>query len=149
MAKGVNGNILFQLVVKMVTPKEEPAGMRTQSPTTISAIFEDYIARRVAGQKSKHIAATTRRTSMIPNRREMNLVFKMDLYSLVAHSFGFLEPGNRFIPAPYLELLGAALMQVGARAVRRLVLGPDARSENQGRGHLSQQHARKRPGVEM
>jgi len=56
MAKGVNGNILFQLVVKMITPKEEPAGMRTQSPTTISAIFEDYIARRVAGQKSKHVA---------------------------------------------------------------------------------------------
>ena len=59
---------------------------------------------------------------MIPNRREMNLVFKMDLYSFVAHSFRFLEPGNRFIPAPYLELLGAALMQVDARKVTRLII---------------------------
>ncbi len=59
---------------------------------------------------------------MIPNRKEMNLVFKMDLYSFVAHSFRFLEPGNRFIPAPYLELLGAALMQVGARKVTRFII---------------------------
>ena len=59
---------------------------------------------------------------MIPNRREMNLVFREDLYSFVAHSFRFLEPGNLFIRAAYLELLCAALMQVGARAVRRLVI---------------------------
>jgi hypothetical protein len=64
---------------------------------------------------------------MIPNRREMNLVFKMDLYSFVAYSIGDLEPGNRFIPAPYLELLGAALMQVDARAVTRLVVNMPAR----------------------
>jgi predicted phage terminase large subunit-like protein len=59
---------------------------------------------------------------MIPNRREMNLVFREDLYSFVAHSFRFLEPGNRFIPALYLELLGAALMQVDARKVTRLII---------------------------
>ncbi|MGB8899370.1 MAG: hypothetical protein WCC90_09185 [Methylocella sp.] len=59
---------------------------------------------------------------MIPNRREMNLVFREDLYSFVAHSFRFLEPGKLFIRAAYLDLLGAALMQVGARAVRRLVI---------------------------
>ena len=59
---------------------------------------------------------------MIPNRREMNLVFREDLYSFVAHSFRFLEPGNRFIPAPYLELLCAALMQVDARKVTRLII---------------------------
>src|SRR5580704_10418410 len=59
---------------------------------------------------------------MIPNRREMNLVSREDLYSFVAHSFRFLEPGNRFIPALYLELLGAALMQVDARKVTRLII---------------------------
>ena len=98
---------------------------------------------------------------MIPNRREMNLVFREDLYSFVAHSFRVLEPGNRFMPAAYLELICAALMQgrrpSGEAAHRQLGaqtfeihrdfrgiprLAPDARSENQDRGHLSQRHAR-------
>jgi hypothetical protein len=40
---------------------------------------------------------------------------RSDLYSFVELSFGVLEPGNRFIPAAYLELLCAALKRVGAR----------------------------------
>ena len=58
-----------------------------------------------------------------PSRRELlNVVYKLDLYSFVQRSFGVLEPGNRFMPAAYLELLCAALMQVDARAVKRLII---------------------------
>jgi len=46
----------------------------------------------------------------------------LDLYSFLQRSFGVLEPGNRFIHAPYLELLCAALMQVDGRAVKRLII---------------------------
>jgi hypothetical protein len=61
MAKGVNGdiraaNILFQLVVKMITPNEEPAGTGDEISDDDLSIFEDYIARRLANQKSKHVA---------------------------------------------------------------------------------------------
>lgn len=59
---------------------------------------------------------------MIPNRREMNLLFTGDLYSFVARSFRVLEPGNRFMAAAYLELLGAALMHVAVRKVTRLII---------------------------
>ena len=61
MAKGVNGdiraaNILFQLLVKMITPNEEPAGTADAISDDDLSIFEDYIARRLANQKSKHVA---------------------------------------------------------------------------------------------
>jgi hypothetical protein len=54
-----------------------------------------------------------------PSRRELlKAVYKLDLYSFLQCAFGVLEPGNRFMPAAYLELLCAALMQVDARAVK-------------------------------
>jgi hypothetical protein len=61
MAKGVNGdiraaNILFQLFLKTITPNEEPAGTADVISDDDLSIFDDYIARRVAGQKSKHVA---------------------------------------------------------------------------------------------
>jgi len=61
MAKGVNGdiraaNILFQLFLKTITPNEEPAGTADAISDDDLSIFDDYIARRVAGQKSKHVA---------------------------------------------------------------------------------------------
>jgi len=63
-----------------------------------------------------------------PSRRELlNVVYKLDLYSFVQRSFGVLEPGNLFIRAAYLELLCAALMQVGARAVKRLIINTPPR----------------------
>jgi hypothetical protein len=40
----------------MITPKEEAAGTADEICDDDLSIFEDYIARRVAGQKSKHIA---------------------------------------------------------------------------------------------
>ena len=52
----------------------------------------------------------------------LKLVYKLDLYSFVEASFAVLEPGNTFIAARYLELLCAALMQVDARAVKRLII---------------------------
>jgi hypothetical protein len=58
-----------------------------------------------------------------PNRRELlKAVYKFDLYSFVQCSFGVLEPGNQFMPAAYLELLCAALMQVDARVLKRLIV---------------------------
>src|SRR3984893_5370596 len=63
-----------------------------------------------------------------PSRRELlNIVYKLDLYSFVQRSFGVLEPGNRFMPAAYLDLLCAALMQVDARAVKRLIINTPPR----------------------
>jgi hypothetical protein len=61
MAKGVNGdiraaNILFQPFLKTITPNEEPAGTADVISDDDLSIFDDYIARRVAGQKSKHVA---------------------------------------------------------------------------------------------
>jgi hypothetical protein len=58
-----------------------------------------------------------------PSHRELlNAVYKRDLYSFVQCSFGVMEPGNRFMPAVYLELLCAALMQVDIRVVTRLIV---------------------------
>jgi hypothetical protein len=63
-----------------------------------------------------------------PSRRELlKAVYKLDLYSFLQCSFGVLEPGNRFMPAAYLELLCAALMQVDARAVKRLIINTPPR----------------------
>jgi hypothetical protein len=63
-----------------------------------------------------------------PSRRELlNIVYKLDLYSFAQCAFGVLEPGNRFMPAAYLELLCAALMQVDARAVKRLIINTPPR----------------------
>jgi len=60
MAKGVKGdiraaNILFQLFLK-ITPKEESAGTADAISDDDLSIFEDFIARRLANQKSKHVA---------------------------------------------------------------------------------------------
>jgi predicted phage terminase large subunit-like protein len=58
-----------------------------------------------------------------PNDREvLRIACKSDLDTFLQLSFGVLEPGNEFIPAPYLELLSAALMQVADRAVKRLII---------------------------
>jgi predicted phage terminase large subunit-like protein len=58
-----------------------------------------------------------------PSRRELlKVVCKCDLDSFIQCLFGVLEPGNRFMPAAYLELLCAALMQVDARVVKRLII---------------------------
>jgi predicted phage terminase large subunit-like protein len=63
-----------------------------------------------------------------PSRRELlKAVYKLDLYSFLQCAFGVLEPGNRFMPAAYLELLCAALMQVDARAVKRLIINTPPR----------------------
>jgi hypothetical protein len=63
-----------------------------------------------------------------PSRRELlNIVYKLDLYSFLQCAFGVLEPGNRFMPAAYLELLCAARMQVDARAVKRLIINTPPR----------------------
>ncbi|MDQ6867057.1 MAG: hypothetical protein M3178_01065 [Pseudomonadota bacterium] len=58
-----------------------------------------------------------------PSRRELlKAVYTVDLNSFVERSFGVLEPGNQFMPAAYLERLSAALMQVDARKVTRLIV---------------------------
>lgn len=57
-----------------------------------------------------------------PDRDLLRLVYREDLYSFVARAFAILEPGHRFMPAGYLELLCAALTEVETRAMTRLVV---------------------------
>ena len=61
MVKGLKGDtkaasFVLQLVAKMITSKEEPAGTADAISDDDLSIFEDYIARRLADQKSKHVA---------------------------------------------------------------------------------------------
>jgi predicted phage terminase large subunit-like protein len=55
-------------------------------------------------------------------RKLLGIACKKDLETFLRLVFSLLEPGNKFIAARYLELLCAALMQVDARAVQRLVV---------------------------
>ena len=55
-------------------------------------------------------------------RALLTSVFKRDLYSFIQGAFGFLEPDNEFLHATYLEILAAALMEVDARSVKRLIV---------------------------
>jgi predicted phage terminase large subunit-like protein len=65
---------------------------------------------------------------MIPNRSEMNRVFRADLYSFVKGAFRELEPGTTFASAPYLKVLCHALMEVELGNTTRLIVNMPPRT---------------------
>ena len=65
---------------------------------------------------------------MIPNRSEMNRVFRADLYGFVKGAFRELEPGTTFVSALYLKVLCHALMEVELGNTTRLIVNMPPRT---------------------
>ena len=56
------------------------------------------------------------------NRKEVDTLYRQDLYSFVQRAFQDVEPGEKLVPAKYLEALCHALWRVQTGASTRLVI---------------------------
>lgn len=57
-----------------------------------------------------------------PTRRELNAIYRCDFSAFVEGALNVVEPGTRFIPAPYIDALCHELTEVAAGKVNRLIV---------------------------
>jgi hypothetical protein len=56
------------------------------------------------------------------SRREFEVLSRLDLYTFARRVFAELNPGAKFVPGWYLELLAAKLMDLFAGRTKRLII---------------------------